>query len=459
MDSNMADAGDATEEPMDTTLENIENVPPGVHTEHIEHKRQLSGKKSMEVKSKRSRRDDTRLDLDFIDDASSSSSADEGAKHWHKSPLHVRRRKRSDERSLSAEIRYKHSEEGNAYSPSVRRREDSPRNRRSPRRLSAPGSTKASPRKSSDGGRSPRRNSDLIQEKLQKFEELQKRRKALESTSEESLTSIQKRTEQYYKRKELLREKFIAEQSFLRNAPTIHDSFRRGKPRGEVHYLPIRQISRSQEDVRYEGYDPHGMLPKPASPPKKDRQSSGKPPRRPSDPTHHTPTHRQKKPKSQQQQYDFHSLTTSQSHSIPEGGVPTTTTTTSFTQKRTHEHYRAISSSFENIYDDIDLSMYSPSMHDIDFSKYRQLALEGKLDDPEYKEWVIDVEALIREQYASYKRKEEQRNRQTQTTGTGGEGPGQTQQYVFDPIAMVRGAGNQNERIRSQDVMSPDSNW
>ena len=262
-------------------------------------------------------------------------------RYGEKNPLLVRRKKKSDRR-LSAEIRLNAGDgevepetpdvglEPGLDSPSLRRKEGSPRNQRSSRRLSNPNQNKI-----------PRRNSDLIQEKVEKFQELQRRRKALDSTSEESLVPTRKQGRKIGHRHSDLG-------GYAKNG----------------HVFDMKGRAHSQEDIRYESQQGQSQ--------RIQSDLSGRPGHaynahtsptlyKPHEPETHEPN---KKPEAKSQ-YDFRSFELDRDRSIRQNDFYAPDQD----KREPLVDYRNISSSFENIYDTVDLSINSPSM-DMDVGQY-----------------------------------------------------------------------------------------
>ena len=382
--------------------ENQENVPPP-HPSHITH---IKAKSNTKTESLSVDKQELQLDLSYID--SSSDQCDGSPQTWHKNPLLVKRTKRRRDRPVSAEIYYTPSNspasqthqtwQDDSGSPRLKSKDEVvKKNRRSPRRLSAPNnfgtsSPRTTPR---SAGSTPRRNSDLIQEKLDKFAELQKKRQDLESTSEESVNNSH-----YSQRKQnTIQEQF---QHALR--PT------RGRTSGEISPFTRltpqhgrkatmhddqqeyegskKHITHSQDDVRKtesknlaepittvhkeshrHGASQHEFI-KLQSTPAHVEQSKPHPVKAEVDYRGYLNSHSNKSPANiGKSQMDFRKVEEGLTHSIPDGKFYTP----EYDNQTPLSKPRNISSSFENIYDGIDLSTHLSLMDKINPAEFKRM--------------------------------------------------------------------------------------
>ncbi len=192
-------------------------------------------------------------------DSDADSYAD-SPKVWRKNPMHVNK-KRRDDRHRSTEARYITYEgdspvqirrRQNSGSPAFRERDrDGSRKMRSGKRVSGPLTEQQHYLKKDGGTKVKRKNSD-IQEKYQKFEELQQRRRALDSTSEEDLPVLSRASERgsHHVPSQAIRDG-KRRHSEPKLEPLIMESFRNAPGSAKLPRASYPQAS-DEEDLYYE---------------------------------------------------------------------------------------------------------------------------------------------------------------------------------------------------------------
>ena len=231
---------------------NKENHPPGEQKSYYTTSTNVpSGElqknhKGMDVSSSQEELEmmNVRPEVDTCESSSSDPGDRESPKVWKKSPLHLNKKKRKD-RPLSQEVHLNGDASGEPPIGAIpisrmgvkmgspgSRVENTTKNLRGNRRSNAPNmGTKVTPKKAGSTGAGGTGGGSDIQQKYAKFEELQKRRRALESTSEESLvipkpgSSIQDSLRRYHNKHRHPRhpDKVVASRKLFQSEEAIHE--------------------------------------------------------------------------------------------------------------------------------------------------------------------------------------------------------------------------------------------
>jgi hypothetical protein len=295
-----------------------------------------------------------------VDSDSDSDSVNESPKIWKKSPLHLKKTKRRLDRPSSGDGRYPGA--GNGSGPHGRslRSSDSPRTRRSPRRTSAP---------FSEGKMSSL--SAEMRENFQKFDELQRRRQALESTSEESIPNASGKRIKEYKQHPGY------SQSSQVTTYEEQDGYSYTKYTRYIdHQSPYRPSERSDQGPEEQKW--RASLAEQAT----GRPNTGGSAIYLTGVPHKTISGHYGDPSQETMLDQLHSQSAPSQHLQPyEGEV--------FTDNRDRKHGTHRKSSFEHIYDDVDLSLEISRMNQLDFEEKQRKNQQSQHQQKSWEEQIF----------------------------------------------------------------------